>query len=228
MSAIIALGVAQGAYAAEPSPWAICQAEAVSAREAVEHTMSPADGSTVEAGSQVTLSGESRAPLTFAIASSPGSVSSPDVDEGLGSAPAGSSTYLFTSAKAAATARTIYWAVSFSEADLPACAGVGATTYTTAPRSLTVVPNVTQEHEARETGERVAQVCVVPSLRGASLAKARRLLTEAHCRLGRVSRPGGHRSGPLRVVSQSVRSGTQLVEGARVRVRLGLVRHKHR
>jgi hypothetical protein len=63
--------------------------------------------------------------------------------------------------------------------------------------------------------ERVA--CVVPRLRGMTLASARRSLARAHCRLGRVRRARS-RARRGRVISQSRRPGARLAAGARVNV----------
>jgi hypothetical protein len=106
--------------------------------------VSPADGATVQAGSPVTFVGESGGgkPLSFEVASSPSSLASPDVDSGLGSlqpVPGTSSPlFAFASTQAAATPRTIYWAVSFSES-LPGCEQP-VHTYMTPARALTVLP----------------------------------------------------------------------------------------
>lgn len=63
--------------------------------------------------------------------------------------------------------------------------------------------------------------CVVPSLRGATLARARTLLRDAHCRLGRVSRPAHPRRRHALVVSaQLPRPQSVYAPGHRVRVRL--------
>jgi subtilisin family serine protease len=58
--------------------------------------------------------------------------------------------------------------------------------------------------------------CVVPKLRGKTIAQARRALARAHCSLGRVQRRG---KGPI--VAQSPRAGRRLAPGARIRVILG-------
>ncbi len=68
----------------------------------------------VLAGTTETFSGESKYPLAFSVASSPVMLSSPDIDSGPGSLQPGTSVYSFTSSKAAATPRTIYWAASFT------------------------------------------------------------------------------------------------------------------
>jgi hypothetical protein len=106
--------------------------------------VSPADGATVQAGNPITFVGESGGgmPLSFEVASSPSVLASPDIDSGLGSlqpVPGTSSPqYAFTSTQAAATPRTIYWAVSISES-LPPCPEP-VHTYTTPARALTVLP----------------------------------------------------------------------------------------
>ncbi len=62
--------------------------------------------------------------------------------------------------------------------------------------------------------------CIVPALRGHSLAWTRRALAHAHCSLGRV-RPAAATRGSLVVVRQDVRRGTSLRDGAPVGVALG-------
>jgi hypothetical protein len=69
----------------------------------------------------------------------------------------------------------------------------------------------------------VAPACIVPSLKGDSLAVALRALLKAHCGLGTVSRPHKHHRA-LIVNAQSVRAGRQLAKGTAVAVRLGPVR----
>ena len=87
-------------------------------------------------------------------------------------------------------------------------------------------------HEARlrEEGERAGReaaereraahntVCVVPELRGDTLARARKMLRRAHCRLGKVTRRSGR--AKLVVAHQGVRPGRRLAKGSAVRVKL--------
>jgi subtilisin family serine protease len=61
--------------------------------------------------------------------------------------------------------------------------------------------------------------CVVPNLRGKTIAQARRALGKAHCSLGSVRGAAKGR----RVVSQSPRAGRQLAAGAPIRVTVGRV-----
>jgi hypothetical protein len=241
------------------SQWALCGASGLSDLEGLEYGLRPSSGATVQAGGPVTFSGDSGAPVTFAVASSPALLSNPDVDSGSGSASPGTSAsgppmYTFISTKAAATPRTLYWTVSFSDASIPSCAGQTPITYTTYVRTLTVVPNVAQqqreareETERQEAAERVAaeraaaerearrlqedakaSQCVVPSLKGDSLSKARRALNKSHCRLGRVSRSHSRHRGILVVIGQSPSLGSKLADGTRVAVILGTATtHKH-
>jgi len=67
------------------------------------------------------------------------------------------------------------------------------------------------------TGQRSPTVCRVPALKGLPLARARKALTKAHCKLGRVRRPK-HARGLLVVERQSHRSGTKLAAGAHINV----------
>jgi subtilisin family serine protease len=61
--------------------------------------------------------------------------------------------------------------------------------------------------------------CVVPNLRGKTIAQAGRALLKAHCSLGQVRRAGAGR----RVVAQSPRAGRRLAPGARIRVTVGRI-----
>jgi hypothetical protein len=69
------------------------------------------------------------------------------------------------------------------------------------------------EHEAQEAQRRITVQCVVPSLKGDSLARARRALLHAHCKLGKVSRRDdsrrtrGSRREPRSSVVRPRRSG---------------------
>jgi hypothetical protein len=69
----------------------------------------------------------------------------------------------------------------------------------------------------------VTQVCIVPSLKGDSLAVALRALLKAHCGLGKVSKPHKHHHA-LIVNTQSVPAGRKLAQGTAVAVKLGPIR----
>jgi hypothetical protein len=62
---------------------------------------------------------------------------------------------------------------------------------------------------------KTSTACIVPAVKGDTLAAARRALTRAHCSLGVVHRPA-HRDGTPRVRRQSARAGTRLANDARV------------
>lgn len=85
---------------------------------------------------------------------------------------------------------------------------------------------IAAETAKREAAAKAARrACVVPSLRGDSLAAARRALARAHCRLGKVSRRS--RSGlPMAVAGQSPQRGRHLRSGAAVSVSLARIRRK--
>ncbi len=61
--------------------------------------------------------------------------------------------------------------------------------------------------------------CVVPKLKGTTLTQATRLLSRAHCRLGRVTRPKRHKH-KLVVVSQNPGAKKTLHSGTKVSLRL--------
>jgi hypothetical protein len=102
----------------------------------------PADGISASQGTQISFSGVSSVPVTFAVASSPTLLSTPDVDAGPGvqqMSSSGGSAYTFTSSKAVATAGTVYWTASISNAGLPDCSDAEPTLYTTKVRTMTVM-----------------------------------------------------------------------------------------
>jgi len=70
-------------------------------------------------------------------------------------------------------------------------------------------------------------VCIVPSLKGDTLDAARRAIGEAHCRLGRVSRPR-RRRGSLIVSGQAPRRGKKLAAGTNIALTLGHLRPTRR
>ena len=61
-------------------------------------------------------------------------------------------------------------------------------------------------------------VCLVPKLKGKKLKAARKALTKADCKLGKVK---GHKSKSAKVKKQSAKPGTALPPGTKVNVKLG-------
>jgi alpha-tubulin suppressor-like RCC1 family protein len=61
--------------------------------------------------------------------------------------------------------------------------------------------------------------CVVPYVRGKLLAKAKRRIVHAHCRLGKVKRVASHKKKNT-VVGESPRAGKRLKKGAKVNLRV--------
>lgn len=100
------------------------------------------------------------------------------------------------------------------------------------------------EREVREAGERAgreaaereraaaerdstgAGQCIVPQLKGDSVAVAQDALHKGHCELGRVSQPA-RRRGPLVVITQSARAGSKLTGGTAIAVKLGRAKTQH-
>lgn len=68
-----------------------------------------------------------------------------------------------------------------------------------------------------------AAKCIVPKLKGDSLAKAKTLLAKAHCSVGKVKAPklpAGHKAPKLVVGSTSPRAGSKLANHAKVGISL--------
>lgn len=76
-----------------------------------------------------------------------------------------------------------------------------------------------KREEEEAATDKPTPVCIVPSLRGDTLRAARRALTKAHCRLGRVYWPA-RRAKILLIAHQNHRRGTKLPGGAAVAVTL--------
>jgi hypothetical protein len=77
-----------------------------------------------------------------------------------------------------------------------------------------------------------AASCLVPKLKGKTLAQARTLLRKAHCKLGKVTKPKlkkHHKQPPLVVSSTKPGARTKLANGAKVAVTLAAKRaHRRR
>jgi hypothetical protein len=80
------------------------------------------------------------------------------------------------------------------------------------------------EHEAQEAQRRITARCVVPPLKGDSLARARRALLHAHCKLGKVSRGRGAHGATV-VTGQAPAQGKKLGQGAAVAVTVDSRKH---
>jgi serine/threonine-protein kinase len=61
-------------------------------------------------------------------------------------------------------------------------------------------------------------VCVVPNLRGKTVATAKRLLVRGHCRLGIISRRHSATVAANRILGQHPRAGTRTKAGTKVSV----------
>jgi hypothetical protein len=80
---------------------------------------------------------------------------------------------------------------------------------------------VERENAQAEVQKTTPPRCVVPSLKGDTLTKARRALNKAHCRLGKVAQSRGRRNGKILVTHQQFPPRRQLSDGTRVGVTLG-------
>ncbi len=134
-------------YSPPELSWANCSGNVAAKTTVLEVRALPQEGAKVTAGDPVTFSapdgGLYEVPLTFAVASSPSLLASPNIDQGPGqlSQPSQPEHMLtFTSLKAAATAGTVYWDVSFEADELPECSGVTWGLVSTPPRTLVVEP----------------------------------------------------------------------------------------
>jgi hypothetical protein len=98
-------------------------------------------------------------------------------------------------------------------------------------RELTARPatelNHTDEQPPAAPRQTKHPACLVPALKGDTLAVARRALRRAHCRLGTVHQPT-HHHGTLRVSAQGTPAGEHLAGGARVTLTLGAKRASRR
>ncbi len=95
---------------------------------------------------------------------------------------------------------------------------------TTRPAGATpaVTPSPSGSPQPGSGSTPVATRCVVPKLRGTTLAGARRKLTKAHCALGKVTRKRARRNG--RVLKSRTAAGRVLAAGTKVSLVVG--RHR--
>jgi hypothetical protein len=95
---------------------------------------------------------------------------------------------------------------------------------TTTPPPTTDTPPASGDTQPTALPEAVSQPtaaeCVVPTLKGKTLAAARRALQRAHCALGRVTKVRAKR-GRGRVLRQGKRTGRHLPGGTLIAVALG-------
>ncbi len=154
MSACAMTSLASSAHALTygGSPWLICANNKEAAEVGTRNMpLEPAGGAIVPVGTAVTFSGESNYGLTFNLASSSTLLSSPDVDSGTGTQ--SGPFFRFTSTKATATPRTIYWTASFSFTP-GECEG--PSTFTTPVRTLIVAPSEAEVAASKKQAEEVA------------------------------------------------------------------------
>jgi hypothetical protein len=134
------------------APWLVCADSKEAAEVGARYMpLEPANGATVPAGTPVTFSGESTHALTFSVASSEALLSSPDIDTGVGSQ--SGAFYRFTSTKATAAPRTIYWTASFTFTPEDC---EGPSTFTTPVRTLVVAPSEAELAAAKRQQEEAA------------------------------------------------------------------------
>jgi hypothetical protein len=143
-----ALAIEQG----EPSKALICVAGLLADKAVAEvMPLEPANGATVPPGTAVTFSGASNQALVFNVASSAALLSSPDIDSGAGSQSGAFSR--FTSTKATATPRTIYWTASLTVTPMDC---ESPSTFTTPARTLLVAPTEAELAAAKARQEEEA------------------------------------------------------------------------
>ena len=97
-----------------------------------------------------------------------------------------------------------------------ACSGTGACSVTMSTATTVTATFVKQTSPP-------AAKCIVPKLKGDSLAKAKTLLAKAHCAVGKVKTPklpAGHKAPKLVVGSTSPRAGSKLANHAKVGISL--------
>jgi hypothetical protein len=151
LAAALALGLAVACIAAVPAPEAralagglteggLCVAERIGAEAAEQHTALPAppEGAHIALGAPVTFIAETSPgeSATFALASSPTLIASPDIASGAATRAPAASTASFTSSAASASPRTVYWTATISDT-LSDC-GEPTLTYTTPVHTFVV------------------------------------------------------------------------------------------
>lgn len=140
--AFLASAVPASGYTPPELPWANCSGAIGANSTVIEARDLPEEGASVMAGTQVTFSTASVAPVTFSVASSPALLATPDIDRGLAQPRPEEGIHMqaFTSSRAALTPGTVYWQASFSAEEVPGCAGILSGFITSPVRTLTVEP----------------------------------------------------------------------------------------
>jgi hypothetical protein len=134
------------------SSWVTCSNNAQAAEVYARYMpLEPANNATVQAGTPVTFSGESKYPLTFNVASSEALLASPDIEAGLGTQ--SGAFYKLTSTKAASAPRTVHWTASFTTTPTGCEA---PSTFTTPVQTLTVTPSEAELAAAKRQQEEAA------------------------------------------------------------------------
>jgi hypothetical protein len=184
--AVGSVGPAQG-YVPTP-PYLTCFNNGQAELALLENSLSPAVNTVVQVGAPVTFSGNSRVPVTFAVASSSALLSGPDIDSVLGTLQQGTSSYAFTSTTATTTPGVlVYWDASFSDATLNGCEGLTPTTYKTSVRTFTVVSSppieaeVVAKKQQEETGEAPAAGGLLLATTAVAVQDDRISLVELEC-----------------------------------------------
>lgn len=140
--AFLASALPASGYTPPELPWANCSGAIGANSTVIEARDLPEEGASVMAGTQVTFSTASVAPVTFSVASSPALLATPDIDRGLAQPRPEEGIHMqaFTSSRAALTPGTVYWQASFSAEEVPGCAGILSGFITSPVRTLTVEP----------------------------------------------------------------------------------------
>jgi hypothetical protein len=69
--------------------------------------------------------------------------------------------------------------------------------------------------------ELLSSACIVPGVKGKTLARAKTLIKRAHCTVGKVRKAPSRKAQRGRVISQNPRAGWQRAQGARVNLVVG-------
>jgi hypothetical protein len=138
------------------------------------------------------------------------------------SKPAGIECGATCSAELDASTKVVLKATPAAGSTFAGFSGEGCSGTTTCRVLMNEARNVTASFTANPAPP--APKCLVPQLKGKTLARARSALTAAHCSLGKVRKPKGAKLAKLRVRSSSPAAGTRLPSGAKVNVRLAPAR----
>jgi hypothetical protein len=104
----------------------------------------------------------------------------------------------------------------------------GATTdqpYATATFSWSFTPNFSNKHKHKHKKHKHPKLCLVPKLKGKTLAAAKHALKKAHCSVGKLTKHKSSKVPKGRIISSSPKAGSKRKAGTKVALTVSRGKH---